>query len=467
MNPKKKTEEKKPAAGATMDELHSRLSDIAAQAKVIENTADAEKRQMTPEEVKEVKNLQAAFEQVEAEIAAREANAAMEARLAQPERRLTKPVDAADSDDDGESGAPPAALRPARHITGGLPSGATKGSWGFRSMGEFAIAAIKTGRGQPDARIMNAPSSFGSEGQSADGGFAVPPDFRQEIMKQVQGEESLLSRCDQQITSSNSLSLPLDTVSPWDTSSGVLTNWTGEGGTITGSKPKLGQLETKLNKLTALVPLTDEILEDVPAMTRWLQSKVPEKITSALNTAIVNGSGVGQPLGLLNAGAKVTQAAKSGQGANTVIYENITKMWGRLYARLRPNAVWIINQDVENQLQNMVAPGSTFPAYLPPGGLSATPYGQLMGRPVVPVEAASALGTEGDIILTDLTQYLIAMKASGMRTDVSIHLYFDSDHVAFRFIMRVGGQPYWPAAITRQNGSNTLSSIVTLNSSRT
>jgi hypothetical protein len=54
-----------------------------------------------------------------------------------------------------------------------------------------------------------------------------------------------------------------------------------------------------------------------------------------------------------------------------------------------------------------------------------------------------------------------------MRTDVSIHLYFDTDHVAFRFIMRLGGQSYWPAPIVRQNGSNTLSPIVTLNSSRT
>jgi HK97 family phage major capsid protein len=348
-----------------------------------------------------------------------------------------------------------------------MPSGITKGKWGFRSMGEFAIAAIHTQRGHADNRIMNAPSTFGQEAVGADGGFAVPPDFRQEIMKQVMGEDSLLSRCDQLVTSSNNLTLPLDTVSPWDTSNGVTTSWTGEGATLAGTKPKLGQLETKLHKLTALVPLTDELLEDVPAMTRWLETKVPEKFTSTLNTAIVNGTGVGQPLGLLNSGAKITQAAKAGQGSGTVVYDNIVKMFGRLYGRLRPNAIWILNQDVEPLLQSMVAPGSTFPAYLPPGGLSATPYGMLMGRPVVPVEAASTVGTEGDIILTDLTQYLVALKATGMRTDVSIHLYFDSDHVAFRFIMRVGGQPYWPAPITRLNGNNTLSSIITLNSSRT
>lgn len=458
--------ENKPTAGATMDVLQARLGELSDQATVIENTADAEHRDMTADEVKEVQTLVSAFKEVEEEISARKANADMKAKLNAPQRRLTQPVDSAAHDDEEEADEDEP-RRPYARVTGGMPSGATKGKWGFRSMGEFSIAAIKTGRGMPDSRILNAPSSFGSEGQSADGGFAVPPDFRADIMKQVMSEESLLSRCDNQTTASNSLSLPLDTVTPWDSASGVLTSWTGEGATIGGSKPKLGMLETKLNKLTALVPLTDEILEDVPAMTRWLESKVPDKITSALNTAIVAGSGVGQPLGLLSSAAKITQAAKSGQGANTVVYENITNMFGRLYAKLRPNAVWLLNQDVEPQLQNMVAPGSTFPAYLPPGGLSATPYGMLMGRPVIPVEAAKALGTEGDLILTDLSQYLAVLKSSGLRSDVSIHLYFDADITAFRFILRMGGQPYWPAAIARQNGSNTLSSIVTLSSTRT
>jgi hypothetical protein len=53
----------------------------------------------------------------------------------------------------------------------------------------------------------------------------------------------------------------------------------------------------------------------------------------------------------------------------------------------------------------MVMPGTTpaFPAYLPPGGSRGAPYATLIGRPIIPIEACSALGTEGDIILTDLT----------------------------------------------------------------
>ena len=449
--------ETKPAA--TLDELHVRLSKLAEEAKVIENTADAEKRSMTEEEVKHLKSLNAQFQAIEAELDVRNANRAMEAKLATPGRRVTEPADV----------EPKAEARPAQTITGGLPSGTTKGSYGFRSIGEWAIAARKTRFGNPDQRIVNVPTSFGSEGTNADGGFAVPPDFRAEIMKQVMSEESLLSRCDVQTTSSNALSLPLDSTTPWQTSGGVLVNWTGEGTAISESKPSFGKLNIPVHKLAAMVPLTEELMEDVPAMTRWLTTKVPEKFTSELNNVIISGNGVAKPQGLLSAPALVTQDAESGQGASTIVVKNILKMWGRMYAPCRARAVWLINQDSEQQLQQLTMP-ATNPyqaVYVPPGGLSASPYSTLLGRPIIPIEACSALGTEGDIILADLSQYCIVMKAGGIRQDVSIHLYFDSDHTTFRFIMRVGGQSYWPSTIARKNGSNTLSPIITLNSSRT
>lgn len=463
---------------AVMDQLHTQLANVAEQARLIENTADAENRAMTSEEVENVQKLHAEFEGIEAEIDARVRAQKMDERLRTPRERVTQPeaLDVEANADDGDEqpahvpqARPRAAgAKPAR-FTGGEPTGARKGSGGFRSFGEFAIAAKATHNGKGDPRIMNAPSSYGQEAVGADGGFALPPDFRQSIMKTVMAEDSLLGRTDQQTTSSNAITLPLDTTTPWQTSGGVLGAWMGEGATIAGSKPQLGQLECRANKLGALVPVTDELLEDVPAMTRWLETKVPEKFSAMINEAIINGDGVMKPRGMLNSTCKITQAAESGQGAGTVVAKNILKMWGRLYGKLRPNAVWLINQDVEQQLQQLTMPGTnpSQPAYMPPGGFSQSPYASLLGRPIIPLEACQAVGTEGDIILCDPTQYLTVLKSGGMRSDVSIHLYFDSDHTAFRFVMRIGGQSYWPAAIARAHGSNTLSPIVTLNSTRT
>jgi HK97 family phage major capsid protein len=176
----------------------------------------------------------------------------------------------------------------------------------------------------------------------------------------------------------------------------------------------------------------------------------------------VNGGGNGRPQGLLNAASKVTVNKEGGQATGTIVFNNIVKMWSRMYAPLRRSAVWLINQDIEPQLLSMVAPGATFPAYMPPNGLSGSPFATLMGRPVIAVEACQALSTEGDIILAGLQSYLTVAKVGGIRQDVSMHVYFDQGMTAFRFIMRVGGQSWWSGPVARQNGSNTLSNIVTL-----
>jgi HK97 family phage major capsid protein len=101
------------------------------------------------------------------------------------------------------------------------------------------------------------------------------------------------------------------------------------------------------------------------------------------------------------------------------------------------------------------------PVFMPPGGLSGAPYGTLMGRPVIPVEYCATVGTEGDIILADLSQYLMIDKG-GINAASSMHVRFIYDEMAYRFIYRVDGQPIWNSALTPKNGSNTLSPFVTL-----
>ena len=136
-----------------------------------------------------------------------------------------------------------------------------------------------------------------------------------------------------------------------------------------------------------------------------------------------------------------------------------------MYAPSRRNAVWLINQDIEPQLDAMAfdpAATSKTPVYLPPGGVSNAPYASLKGRPVVPIEACSTLGTQGDIILADMTQYWAITKGQDVRQDVSMHLYFDQGLMAYRFTFRVTGQPIWGASLSPENGSNTRSCFVAL-----
>lgn len=324
---------------------------------------------------------------------------------------------------------------------------------GFRSAGEFFNAVVQgsANGASHDPRLMfnAAPSTVGTEGVGADGGFAVPPDFRATIMQKVLGEESLLSLTDQQTSASNTITFPADETTPWQSSGGIQAYWEAEGGLKGQSKPQLTEKTVKLNKVIALVPMTDELLEDASAMAGYVNRKAPEKINFKINDAILNGTGVGQPLGILTSPGTVVVAKESGQAADTVMFANIQKLWSALTPAARRNARWLMNPDVESQLNSMSFPGSgtAVPVYLPPGGLSAAPYGTLLGRPIMYTEAAQALGDQGDIVFGDVSNYLSVVKAGGIKSDVSIHLWFDYDLTAFRFVMRVGGQPWWNAPI--------------------
>lgn len=454
------------------EELRDQLADIGTQMNNIQATADAESRALTSDEAAMLTQLFAQFEETEEEIDRRDTLGEMNARLNDPAGRIADPNPGDDANDDATAqptGPTRAKAAANRHRVPAAPRNAEEvGRHGFRSLGEFAIkvkSAALPGAGGLDPRLIaNAPTSYGAEGVGEDGGFAVPPDFRSEIMSKVMGEESLLSRTNQLTSSSNTLTFPKDETTPWQSSGGVQAYWEGEGSQFTQSKPALKEENVRLNKLTALIPMTSELLEDASAMTTYLRRKVPEKFDFKCNDAIVNGTGAGQPKGLLNADALITQAKESGQTADTIVFNNITNMWSRLYSGSRGSAVWLINQDIETQLYGMQFPGTgtAVPVYLPPGGLSAQPYGTLMGKPVIVTEACQTLGDKGDIILTDLSQYLSVTKTGGLRQDVSMHLWFDYDMTAFRFIMRLGGQSWWASAIDPANGSLTRSCVVTL-----
>jgi HK97 family phage major capsid protein len=162
--------------------------------------------------------------------------------------------------------------------------------------------------------------------------------------------------------------------------------------------------------------------------------------------AIINGTGVGQPQGILGAPCLVSQAAEALQG-DTVVAENLVHMWERRWAP--GNYVWLINQEVESQLMMLDLPagGAGALVYLPPGGFSGAPYGSIFGRPVLVTEYNQELGTAGDIILADLSQYYLATKG-GIQEAMSIHVHFVYDESVFRFVMRVEGQPAWSSALT-------------------
>jgi HK97 family phage major capsid protein len=449
----------------TIEQLRARLVELNETGKAIQAKADAEKRELTAEEQTEIDAVFGEFEQVENDIKRRERLAAQDDRLGESRGRVVPPLAAAAAE----------VVVPNR---GGLQNTILRtqeerARWGFRDFGEFCAAvrnAAINPSGMDQRLVQNALTTYGAEGVGADGGFAVPPEWRSNIERQVMAEDSLISRTDQQPVSGNTITFPVDETTAWQTTGGILAYWDSEAAAMTQSKPALKDVTLKLHRVTALVPVTEELLEDNSALGSYVSGKAGEKIAFKVNDAIVNGTGAGQPLGIMNAACKVTVNKETSQTAATFHGRNAVKMMARMPAQSFGRSVWLINQDVvpfilSLALDVLKADGTAAGAgaiYLPPNGLANSgPYGSLLGRPIVVTEACATVGTEGDVILADLSKYLSVIKAGGLRSDTSMHLYFDQNVTAFRFVLRLNGQPWLSAAIARKSGTNTLSHFVT------
>jgi len=475
--------EAETAIDEKIQDLRDELVDLNQRAQTIQASADAEKRTLSEDEEKEVNSIFDQFGDIEAEIERREMIAAQSKKLSQSAGRRAaaqEPQASADDDDDideqaARQMAPRRRAQSARARESRIEViSPPRGRWGFRTFGDFAqvVRASSHKGAQVDQRlIMNAPTSVSTEGVGADGGFLVPPDYRAEIWQKVAGEESLISRTDQWATSKNSIVVPADETTPWDSSGGIQAYFESEAGQITQSKVALKDKTLRLNKLTALIPVSEELFEDAAGLDAYLRKKVGEKFDFKLTLKLIQGTGAGEPLGILNANSLVSVAKESGQAADTVVTENINKMYARMYAPLIPYSIWLINQDVQPQLDSMTlrvlnAAGTDYvgggPVYMPPGGLADAPYGRLKGRPVIPTQGCETLGDKGDIIFVALKEYWTGVKSGGIRSDVSIHLWFDYDVMAYRFILRIGGMPWWKDYITPRDGTNYLSWAVTL-----
>jgi len=334
----------------------------------------------------------------------------------------------------------------------------------FSSFGEF-LQVLDTGLA--DNRLQAAVQG-GSEGVGVDGGFLIPPDFAATLMDATLESSVVASRAQiEPMQFAQKIVAGLDTQDHSSFIGGFIGVWIGEGGSLSGQKWKLRQLVLQARKLGILAPVTSELLADAPAFDSPMVTALSNAMAWFLDYAFLNGNGVGQPLGVLNDPALVVVNKETSQAASTINYENVKNMYSRLHQACVNNAVWIINQGCRAQMLGLVQTVKNVAGTDNVGG-SADPLMRddgrggfvLLGIPVVFTEKTPALTNQGDIILADLSQYVV-----GMRSEISIkkseHLYFDSDQVAYRILMRADGKGKWSQAMQPKNGS-TLSWAVTL-----
>jgi len=339
----------------------------------------------------------------------------------------------------------------------------------FESLADFmgAVRHAKLNAHDADVRIV-AAAQGGNETTDAEGAILVPAEFAPGIISRTFAADPVANRCRQQPMSSNRLVLFGATDASrvdGQRNGGVAGFWTREAGQYTGTKPKFREMAFQTDKLTVLTYATDEVLEDGTAWKAFVDRVVPDEFSFKVGDAIFNnpGSGAG-PFGIRNCPALLVLNKESGQAAGSIVTKNIEKMYARMPGYLRANAAWFINQDMEDQLWELTRGSGTAVEllYTPPGMKgNNNSYGLLLGLPVIPVEYAQTCGTQGDITLANFDEYMLG-KRGGVKADTSIHVAFLTGEQAFRWQMRVAGQPLWDKPVTPKNGTNLQSPFIQL-----
>ncbi|HIV96625.1 MAG TPA: phage major capsid protein [Candidatus Agathobaculum stercoravium] len=342
-----------------------------------------------------------------------------------------------------------------------------KKSCPFNSLGEQMRAVMLAAKGTPDNRLSVVNEAQGiNTGSGADGAFAIQEDFAGVILETAANTGDILSRVDSYTSGASSNSVRFMSCDETDVSEsvygGVQAFWASEAATVNASKPKFYETKIDLDKLMAFIYITDEAMEDMPFMSGLMNNAMALAANRLLEGSVVDGDGVGKPLGILNA-PNLVSVPKEASQTDKLTFKNIARMYGRILPRCKTNAVWLMHPDLAEELPFLNLPIGTggVPVYLPPTGAAATPYATLYGKPIIETDHMAAIGQKGDIGLFDLKEYMLLRKGT-VKQDMSIHVEFLTAQNCFRLQLRAGGAPKGKSAVKLKHSSVLRSPFVVL-----
>jgi len=417
-------------------ELRAHLAAQKGKAKAILARADKETDLLSAEDEAEFQDLEDDIATTEAEIAAAETMARRRQSLAATAVMAGGPaLDNITREED-----------PA--VTGG-----------FADLAEFAttVREASVHGGVVDSRLVAGPDTHIGAGASGEG-FTVPPQYTNRIWDLVSDLNPVFDLCDVEPTNQRQINMSADETTPWG-ATGVKSYWRAEAGKMKPSRMADSGRSVVVQDLYAFVEATEELLQDSPRLANRLEMKAAQAIDWTLDEAVINGDGVGKPLGWRKSKALVIVPKKSGQAAGSIVADNILKMFERFMMVPGDSPLWIANTNTLSQLATITI--GDRPAWLPGSGLAGAPLGTLMGIPVRFDEHAETVGSEGDLQLVS-PQGWYGARRSNTQFARSIHLYFDQGIEAFRWTVRVGGQPHLSKPVTPAKSAGAKSHFVTL-----
>lgn len=335
----------------------------------------------------------------------------------------------------------------------------------FKSFGDMLFNVRKAEYRSPElSKKLESLKNDLSSVKPSDGGFLIPEVLRSEILQTAL--ETAIVRSRAVVIPMDSLKVPIPSLDSTSNVSsifgGIVGSWTEEGASLTESQPRFGRVVLEAHKLSLYTEVPNELVQDaIAAFNAFIDTMFPQAIAWFEDVAFFLGTGVGEPLGFMNAPARI-QVTRAG-GGNAIDWADVVGMYSRMLPQSINRAVWITSPDSLPSIFQLTNGG--YPVFLGSGlatGGTDGPPMTLLGRPLLISEKAAASGSAGDLNFVDFGMYLIGDRQA-MSVRQSEEYRFQNDLTAFRVIERVDGRPWLASPITPKNGSaNTLSPFIQL-----
>lgn len=315
----------------------------------------------------------------------------------------------------------------------------------IKSFGDFLVAV----RRNDDERLTKVYGTMKDLGESpgSAGGYLVPTEYGSQLIQAAAFENPVYSRVQRIPVMRESGTYPaLDQYFTPVAGSGqtafaggVKASFTDAGAEFTETQPAFSTLNWRLNKMGGVTEVENELIEDSPfAIEALLRGLFQVAISARNERNILRGSGVGEPLGILNAASAI---GVSDNTTGSFKWEDVGAMYAR-FKGMGGSPVWVIHPSVWPKIMTM---NNSSVSVVQTNLNSGTPN-TINGFPVITSEHMPQIGNNGSVLLADLTAYVMFEKA-GLSISYSEHVGFKRDVGVWKFRIRNDGKPWLQAPI--------------------
>ena len=290
----------------------------------------------------------------------------------------------------------------------------------------------------PGLAEFKAPTGV-NESTDTEGGYLVTSEMAQPILATIQQASKCWPKAVRLTTSSYGLLTPSvnETTRTADGADSLRCFWVGEAVKKTSDIVNFQKPHAlKMHKLVALIPVTDEILQDVNALDGFLNTFVGQKLAWYVDAAMIYGDGATSMYGVASTGVSGTTTAAAADPLDMASLMNFEQA---LAPACSDRAEWYVSKDKYNEILDLLVSDDSMAAvtHFKDGRMI------LLGHPVNQMEQMENDPKEGntDVLLGDFSQYVVATMGDAKR-DVNISLRYDYDEKLIRWVLRINGDSF-------------------------